>query len=172
MILVTVGTSTQPFDRLLAAIPALAGEEKVIVQYGASAVRPSGAECVAFLDYDSMLAHMQQARIVVTHAGAGSIIAARMAGKRPLVVPRLRALGEAVDDHQLELARKLDQAGVVRLVADPSSLPLALSDELRVEAQDLSDNPLADDLRAYLLERVGAAESARSRPRWRWGGRG
>ena len=37
-------------------------------------------------------------------------------GKRPVVVPRLRRFGEAVDDHQVALGRRLDAAGLVTLV--------------------------------------------------------
>ena len=43
MIFVTVGTSTQPFDRLVAGAAPLTETEKVVVQYGASAIRPAGA---------------------------------------------------------------------------------------------------------------------------------
>ena len=104
MILVTVGTSGEPFDRLLESVAPLTAGEEVVVQHGASAVRPPGAECVAFLEYSELLDRMRRARAVVTHAGVGSIMAALSVGKRPFVVPRRRALGEAVDDHQVELA--------------------------------------------------------------------
>ena len=161
MILVTVGTSTEPFDRLLDAVaPVAAGEEEVVVQHGASAVRPAGAECVAFLGYDELLDQMRRARAIVTHAGVGSIIAARLAGKRPFVVPRRRELGEAVDDHQFELARKLDQAGVVRLVDDPAMLPSALAEEAPPVEGHRSENALADDVRRYLIETVAARKPA------------
>jgi UDP-N-acetylglucosamine transferase subunit ALG13 len=157
MIFVTVGTSTQPFDRLLEGVASFAdGDEEVVVQYGASALRPTGAECVAFLGYDEQLEHMRRARAIVTHAGVGSIIAARLVGKRPIVVPRLRELGEVVDDHQLELAKKLDQAGLVRLVAEPATLLSALSEEAPPVDGHRSENALVDDVRTYLLEAVAA----------------
>lgn len=173
MIFVTVGTSTQPFDRLLEGVASFAdGDEEVVVQYGASAVRPAGAECVAFLGYDEQLEHMRRARAIVTHAGVGSIIAARLVGKRPFVVPRLRELGEAVDDHQLELARKLDQAGLVRLVAEPATLWSALSEETSPVDDRRAENALVDDVRTYLLETVAARQrsggrASKRRGRWR-----
>lgn len=155
MIFVTVGTSDQPFDRLIEGVAALAAEEELIVQCGASAIRPSGAECAVFLDYESVLEHMRRARAVVTHAGVGSIMAALSAGKRPFVVPRLRELGEAIDDHQLELGAKLDRAGLVVLVRDPA----ALADAVRLarpapQNGNGGTNTLAEDLRKYLLERI------------------
>jgi exopolysaccharide biosynthesis glucuronosyltransferase PssE len=172
MIFVTVGTSTQPFDRLLDGVASFAvGNEEVVVQYGASAVRPTGAECVAFLGYDEQLEHMRRARAIVTHAGVGSIIAARLVGKRPFVVPRLRELGEAVDDHQLELAKKLDQAGLVRLVAEPATLLSALSEEAPPVEGHRPENALVDDVRAYLLEMVAARKRSGGRTSKRTGRR-
>ncbi len=160
MILVTVGTSNQPFDRLLSSVTKLGASEDVIVQYGASAVRPAGAECIAFLGYEVLLEHMREARAVVTHAGVGSIMAALSVGKRPLVVPRLRRLGEAVDDHQLELARRLDQAGLVRIVPDPATLPVALAEEAPPPVDEIGRrNDLAEELREYLLECIRPARN-------------
>jgi UDP-N-acetylglucosamine transferase subunit ALG13 len=151
MIFVTVGTSTQPFDRLVEGVPPLAATEEVVVQYGASAIRPAGAECVAFLEYAEMLDHMRDARAVVTHAGVGSIMAALSVGKRPFVVPRRRDLGEAVDDHQLELATRLEKAGLVTLVADPAALPDALAaSQPAPPGENGRPNALVEDLRAYL----------------------
>jgi UDP-N-acetylglucosamine transferase subunit ALG13 len=44
---------------------------------------------------------------VVAHAGTGSALAALEAGKCAILVPRERAHGEHVDDHQVEMAREL-----------------------------------------------------------------
>lgn len=152
MILVTVGTSTEPFDRLLEGVEQLAEREEVVVQHGASEVRPAGARCVAFLSYDELLDCMREARAVVTHAGVGSIMAALSAGKRPVVLPRLRARGEAVDDHQLELATRLEQAGLVQVVKSDESIGDALAHMPPLASrQDGGRNPLADELREYLL---------------------
>ena len=49
--------------------------------------------------------------------------------KTPIVVPRRKAFGEAVDDHQLQLGRRFAQAGLVTLVEDPDGLGEALARE-------------------------------------------
>ena len=97
-------------------------EEDLVVQHGASAVRPRHAECVDFLDYDEFVGPHRQARVVVTHAGVGSVMTALAHGRRPLVVPRRVDFGEAVDDHQLTFARRADELGLVTLVEDVSDL--------------------------------------------------
>ncbi len=120
MILVTTGTNAPAFDRLLQEVEAMDIDEAVVVQHGPSALRPAGATCVDYVSFDRFVELVREARIVVTHAGVGSILVTLMNGKRPFVVPRLARFGEHVDDHQLELGRRLSEIGVVELIEDPS----------------------------------------------------
>jgi exopolysaccharide biosynthesis glucuronosyltransferase PssE len=148
MIFVSMGTS-DPFDRLLRATERLTGGEELVAQCGASSFRPTGATCVDFLPFERMLELMRDARVVVTHAGVGSIMAARTVGKRPIVVPRLRRFGEAVDDHQVGLGRRLHSVGLVTLVEDPEELPAAVALEQEFERAE-SGGALVEELRGYL----------------------
>ena len=52
-----------------------------------------------------LVAAVDQADVVVCHAGAGSLTMALAAGRCPVFVPRRVSVGEQIDDHQLELAR-------------------------------------------------------------------
>lgn len=133
MILVTVGNPTQPFPRLLGAIQSLAqsgafGGEPVTVQYGHSSCPTGpGIHPVQFLSGDDFLNTLNECRVVICHAGAGTLMQVLRLAKRPVVIPRLKRHGEHVDDHQLELARSLAQQGRIILAEDPSELPAALS---------------------------------------------
>jgi UDP-N-acetylglucosamine transferase subunit ALG13 len=154
MILVTVGTSHLPFDRLLQALEPEAGET-LVVQHGPSPVRPRAAECIAFMPHDVLLARMEAADAVVAHAGVGSILTAFLAGKRPIVVPRLRAYGEAVDDHQLFLGRRLAEEGAVELVEDLSELGSAIRRQVSAfTSPGIRADLLVRDLRSYLERQV------------------
>jgi hypothetical protein len=97
VIFVTVGTSV-PFDRLVAALAVVDGEE-LIIQSGHSTNVPPGARSVRFMPYDEVVATMRRARAVVGHAGVGTILTALGAGSVLFVMPRLAAFREAVDDH-------------------------------------------------------------------------
>jgi len=151
VILVTVGTNEARFDRLLHAVAELPAGERVLVQYGASPVRPPNAECVEFLLFDELVEAIRAARVVVTHAGVGSILTVLSAGKRPVVVPRLQRYGEAVDDHQVEFGRRLGEAGLVTFVEEPSGLATAVAAADTAAAVQVRPSPeLVEELRAYL----------------------
>jgi UDP-N-acetylglucosamine transferase subunit ALG13 len=126
MILVTVGTNEQPFDRLVRWAAALEVDEPLVVQHGSSRVPHGPGEWVDFLPFDELSERASAARAVVCHAGVGSIMLARRYGHRPIVVARRVGLGEAVDDHQLALALRLSQAGLVTVVHDEAGLRAAL----------------------------------------------
>ena len=156
MILVTVGTNETPFDRLLRAAGTLVDLDELVVQYGSSALRPDGARCVDFLPFDELTELVASARVVVTHAGAGSVLVCLAAGKRPVVMPRLHAFGEAVDDHQLIFARQLAGAGLLTVVGDGAELEKAVREANGAERALRGADALAADLSSYLRESLGA----------------
>jgi UDP-N-acetylglucosamine transferase subunit ALG13 len=162
MILFTVGTNEQRFDRLVRAAAELQTDELLFVQYGASRVPHGPGEWVDFLPFEELAARAREARLVVCHAGVGSIMMARQCGQRPIVVPRRRHLREAVDDHQLVLGRRLERAGVVTLVEDESSLAAVAAAQPRGAEPEQSDgltgaSELSADVRVFLAT-LGAAE--------------
>lgn len=113
MIFVTVGTHEQPFDRLLECIDGLVADgtirEEVIIQSGYSTYAPKHCKHSKLLPYKQMVQNVADARIVITHGGPASFIMPLQIGKTPIVVPRQSALGEHVNDHQVEFARAVAQ---------------------------------------------------------------
>ena len=153
MILVTTGSIGAPFDRLLAVVERFDVSDEIVVQHGPSHIRPAGARCFGFLPFDQLSQLVGEARIVVAHAGVGSILLCATQGHRPLVVPRLARFGEVVDDHQLYLARRLDQAGAVQCVEDPDDLPAvvrSLGTGALANARRPEGAALVADLKHYL----------------------
>jgi UDP-N-acetylglucosamine transferase subunit ALG13 len=162
MILVTTGTSGEAFDRLLGAIEGLGAAEEVVVQHGPSQMRPGNARCVDYVAFPELVELVREARVVVTHGGVGSILVVLMNGKHPFVVPRLARYGEAVDDHQLELAVKLAEVGLVTLVDDPARLSTHLAARAHANGKHNGAGAalLVEDLREYLVS-VGREPAAR-----------
>ena len=107
MILVTVGTHDQQFNRLVRFMDEWAGEhdEPVVIQSGCSTVEPHHCEWKDYYPYLTMQRYMEDARIVITHGGPSSFVTALQFKKIPIVVPRKKEFNEHVNDHQVAFAR-------------------------------------------------------------------
>jgi UDP-N-acetylglucosamine transferase subunit ALG13 len=156
VIVVTVGSSNFQFDRLVRGIEAVETDEEILVQHGPSSVRPKHATCVPYLAFDELVDAVREARVVITHAGVGSVLVAQMNGKKPIVVPRLARYGEVVDDHQLYFAERLARDDAVTLVSDPAELThaLQLPNDGAPSPRDAGKS-LEADLRLYLQSVCG-----------------
>lgn len=119
---VAVGSHDRPFPRLLEAVEAAAVSgvlpSPVLAQTGVGSLRSPHIETAEFLSPTAFGEAIRDARVVVTHAGAGAIATMFRAGHRPLVMARRKDRGEHVDDHQLDLVGKLGRLGLVIELAD------------------------------------------------------
>jgi UDP-N-acetylglucosamine transferase subunit ALG13 len=168
MILVSVGASDWPFDRLLEPFDALDLDEDVVAQCGVSSIRPRGATCSDFMPFETLSDHIRHARVVVTHGGMGSVLTALAHGKRPVVLPRLRRFGEAIDDHQVDSARHLADAGLVTVVEDPAKLVSVVLESPpptldHFDAADDGRQRLVDELRAHVLDALARRHGSTAR---------
>lgn len=130
LVFVTVGSDYHPFDRLISWVDswlADGGSQRAtcIMQYG-TATRPRLARGEAFMAHDEVLTLMRAATVVVAQGGPMTLIEARRQGRMPLAVPRTRALGEVVDDHQHDFCRHMAEQGRACLATDEPSLRAAL----------------------------------------------
>jgi len=126
MIFLTVGTQF-PFDRLVRAIDKAVVRclinEKMFAQIGKSSYKPRNFEYVEFLDKDLFDDCIRQASCIISHAGMGTITMALDNSKPLLVMPRLRRHGEVVNDHQLAIAKKFEQLGLILTAYEVEELP-------------------------------------------------
>ena len=114
MILVTLGTDEHPFERALDAVDRLRPAHELVVQHGHTPPRDwEGATWFDFVPFDELRSLMSDADAIVSHAGVGSIMTVVSLGRRPVVITRLAAHGEHVDDHQLQIVAKLAARGFV-----------------------------------------------------------
>lgn len=127
LVAVFVGTDHHRFDRLLDWVTLLSAEGsfRFWVQHGFTPL-PPGIDGEGVVGLDRMLGILRDADAVVTHGGPGSIIDARQAGHRPVVVPRDPRLGEHVDGHQQRFVRRLAATGTIVAADDLPGLRSAL----------------------------------------------
>jgi UDP-N-acetylglucosamine transferase subunit ALG13 len=130
LLFVTVGGDHHPFDRLMRWVEDWLVDEgsrvRCIVQSG-PAQPPIGADSMAYLDHEDLLALMAEARAVVSSGGPATLSEARRLGHRPVAVPRLAAFDEVVDDHQRSFTRRLHNLGLVVQAETEIDFRLAVS---------------------------------------------
>lgn len=123
-VVVTLGTDHHPFARLVGWVDRWAADhpgERCVVQHG-TAPAPRHAEGHPVLDPADIPGLMARARIVVGHAGPGTVLDARSAGRLPVIVPRRAHLGEVVDDHQVTFGAWMHDRGQAICVEDEDAL--------------------------------------------------
>ena len=122
MIFVTLGTQDKHFPRLLEAVEKLNINEKIIAQTGSTDYKSDKIEIYKFLTQDEFNKYMKEARIVITHAGVGTIIYGLTIHKTMIVAPRLKKYGEHVNDHQLQILETFSKDGYIIPLEDFSKL--------------------------------------------------
>jgi len=111
VILVTAGNDL-PFSRLMRHADAWAKahpDERILAQTGRlqkSDYVPGSMPWVELLPADRFEHHCGEAKLIVAHAGMGSIITALAAGTPIVILPRLARLKEHRNDHQLATAKR------------------------------------------------------------------
>ena len=130
MIFLTVSTWRTGYDRLVRAVDELISKgvitEEVIAQTGYSSYRPKNMKVMEFCSPAEFRNLINQARLVISHAGMGTIIETVRLCKPLIVVPRRSSLGEVDNDHQFATAKKLEAEGKMLVAYDESELPARL----------------------------------------------
>lgn len=155
LLFVTVGTDHHPFDRLVKWLDSWLeaggnGTVRCLVQRGTS-IAPAHARSSNYLAYDAMCAAVREAAALVCHGGPGTIMLAAHAGKVPIVVPRLGALGEHVDDHQLIFARRMAEEGTIALAESEDRFRALVDDALaaRIALDPVAPSWTGDTVRRF-----------------------
>ena len=117
MILVLLGTFHIEFKRPLIEIDKLCRngqlQETIVIQNGHTLFESSYFDMRPFITPNDLDKLYDDARIIITHAGTGSIIKGLKKGKKIVAIPRLKKYGEHIDDHQLEILNEFVALGYI-----------------------------------------------------------
>jgi UDP-N-acetylglucosamine transferase subunit ALG13 len=142
-VFVTVGTiRPYRFDALIDAVLATGlADDETVWQVGVTTRQDLPGRIATSVTVEEFTACALNADVVITHAGVGSVLTLLDAGVYPIVVPRRRARGEHVDDHQTQIAAMLAREGLADVYEadeiDASSLRSAVGKRVRLR-QSLS----------------------------------
>lgn len=150
LIFVTVG-GMRAFERLVCQMDLIASEldEQVVIQIGSTKYEPKNCDYFRFMSRNDIERLYTNARVVVSHAGTGSILTALAYDKPLVLVPRMKKYREVLDDHQVELAHQMEAQGVV-VVRDIGNLEDAIRSAATPLQQSSTGGTLVDRLREYI----------------------
>ena len=117
MILVLLGTQNNSFHRLLEEIDKLIEKgiikEQVIVQAGHTKYESKKMEILDLIPQAELEKYQDEADLIITHGGVGSIMSSIKKGKKVIAIPRLHKYGEHVNDHQIEIVKRFNKNGCI-----------------------------------------------------------
>ena len=150
MIFCTIGTQA-PFDRFVKIVDEVAAhlDEEVIAQVYKSEYTAKHIRTTDFLPPDEFNELFGKARLIVAHAGMGTIISAMRRHKPIIIFPRIAALGEHRNEHQLATAQKMKELGYVYVANNAEELKeLLIRPDLKPlhELGDSASQSLIDEL--------------------------
>lgn len=125
-IFVPLGTQKFSFKRLIIALNNLIEKgiykpEEIVMQSTIYDVKPIFTH-VELIPVNEFNQYIQEAELVITHAGVNSIISCMQREKALLIVPRLHKYKEHIDNHQVEIAQLMEKKYNILVLYDTSYL--------------------------------------------------
>jgi UDP-N-acetylglucosamine transferase subunit ALG13 len=124
MIFITVGTQG-PFDRLISIMDELAQELpeiQFVAQISESNYKVRHMKTFDFIGPTEFDKYFSAAKLIISHAGMGTVISALEYNKPIIIFPRSAALGEHRNEHQLATAKRLERLNYLHVAYDRDKL--------------------------------------------------
>jgi len=137
VIFVTIG-SMMPFDRLVRSADAAAAampKEPFFAQIGDGTYEPQHMGFARMLSRRDFMDKLRSAKLLVAHAGMGSVISALEVGTPIVMLPRRAALGEVNTDHQLATARWLEGRPNLHVCLEDEDLGAVIAKALKARGK-------------------------------------
>ena len=146
LIFVTLGTQDKQFTRLLRAVQEqidqgnLKKEDKIIVQAGSTKFQSNDMQIFQYISIKQFEKYVDQADLIICHAGVGTILTALNKGKKVIAAARLKKYGEHVNDHQLQILNNFSKAGYILALKKFQDLNLLLEQAKDFQPQKFESN--------------------------------
>lgn len=163
LIFLTVGNWHKGFDRLVKGVDKLKDNnvitEEVIAQIGSGSYKPTNLKVIEYCSPAEFEDIMAKSRVIITHAGIGTIMQSVKLAKLVVVVPRQAELGECSDNHQWATAEQLEKEGKILVAYEISELPDKLEQaENFIPAKEKSEQGIIQAVEKF-LEKLAAKKS-------------
>ena len=88
-------------------------QEEVIVQAGYTKFQSHRMRIIDLMSKEQLEKFQEEADLIITHGGVGSIISSIEKDKKVIAVPRMHEYGEHVNDHQKEIVKDFNDKGYI-----------------------------------------------------------
>lgn len=126
MIFVITGTQ-EPFDRMIKAVDEIASILSNIpffAQVSTSKLSTPHLKSFGFIPPLEFNRYFDDAELIISHAGMGTILSALERDKPIIIMPRLAKWGEHRNDHQLATCNAFEKLGYVNVAYDEEELKI------------------------------------------------
>lgn len=134
MILVTLGTQDKTFPRLLKAVEKEIKngniKDKVIVQAGTTKFESTYMDVIDLVPMNEFEKLLDEASLVITHGGVGSILGAIRKNKKVIAVPRYAKYKEHTNDHQKQIVDEFTKNNYIIGCKSVNEIPEAIKKSL------------------------------------------
>ena len=142
MIYVTLGTQKFQFDRVLKKLDQLIEskciKDELVVQCIYHTYKPKNFDVFKLKPIEEVEEILKKSKLVITHAGTGSLIQCIKFKKRTVVVPRLVNFGEHVDNHQSEISKVFQVKGNATVITEIDDLDMYVKDYSKANIIDIN----------------------------------
>lgn len=132
LILILLGTQDKPFTRLLKAVDKAIMDgfikEEVIAQIGFTKYASKNIKTFNLIPKDDYENIIGEARLIITHAGVGSILTGLKKDKKVIAAARLKRYGEHTNNHQQEILNEFCNKGYILKLENFEDLPKVLKE--------------------------------------------
>lgn len=144
MILVLLGTQNNSFHRLLEEIEKNIKDEtikeEVIVQAGYTKFQSHRMRIIDLMSKEQLERFQDEADLIITHGGVGSIISSIEKEKKVIAVPRIHEYGEHVNNHQKEIVKDFNDKGYIIGIEKVEDLKKAIINAKEFEPKKYQPN--------------------------------
>ena len=156
MILVLLGTQDKPFNRLLDEVLKLIEKGKikddVVAQIGCTKFSSDKIKTMSFVSREEYAKLIDEADLIISHAGVGTITDCIKKGKKVIVVPRLKKYKEHTNDHQIQITKEFVEKDYVLAAYDTKDLGKILKriDKFKPNKYESNNGKFKEKLKEYI----------------------
>lgn len=144
MILVVLGTQDKPFRRLIEDVEKEIElghiKEEVIVQAGQTTYESKRMKVLSLIPAPEFEKLIEDASLIITHGGAGTILSAIKKGKKIIACARLSKYKEHHNDHQKQIIHEFYKKGYILELNDFDKLGKLIKESSSFQPKKFKSN--------------------------------